>query len=137
MRRLIAAHPEVPARLLVGSDHISSNPKLNNIVKGWHAARRALGLTYWSVSQWAKLKVKNAVSFIGEFEHALANEARRRHAHGVICGHIHHAAIRRMSGLCYINCGDWVESCTAVVEHFDGAFEIIVWAARKPQLGAD
>ncbi len=101
----------------------------------FNAARRALGLTYWSVSQWAKLKVKNAVSFIGEFEHALATEARRRQTHGVICGHIHHAAIRRMSGLCYINCGDWVESCTAVVEHFDGAFEIIVWAARERQLG--
>jgi UDP-2,3-diacylglucosamine pyrophosphatase LpxH len=94
----------------------------------FNAARRALGFGYWSVSQWAKLKVKDAVSFIGEFERTLATEARRRQADGVICGHIHHAVIRRMSGFCYINCGDWVESCTAVVEHFDGAFEVITWA---------
>jgi UDP-2,3-diacylglucosamine pyrophosphatase LpxH len=93
--------------------------------------RRALGLTYWSLSQWAKLKVKNAVNFIGEYEKALAAEARRRGVDGVICGHIHHAVIRNDSGLCYINCGDWVESCTAVVEHFDGRFEIVRWADRE------
>ena len=86
----------------------------------FNAIRRALGLTYWSLSQWAKLKVKNAVNFIGEYETTLAAEARRRGVDGVICGHIHHAVIRNDSGLCYINCGDWVESCTAVVEHFDG-----------------
>lgn len=89
--------------------------------------RRALGLTYWSLSKWAKFKVKNAVSFIGSFEQTLAAEARRHGVDGVICGHIHHAAIRDQSGFAYINCGDWVESCTAVAEHFDGHFEIIVW----------
>ncbi len=72
-----------------------------------------------------KLKVKHAVNFIGEFEHTLANEARRRGADGVICGHIHHAVIRSDGDLVYVNCGDWVESCTAVVEHFDGRLEII------------
>src|SRR5215813_7123125 len=97
----------------------------------FNAIRRALGLTYWSLSQWAKLKVKNAVNFIGEYEKALAAEARRRGVDGVICGHIHHAVIRNDSGLCYINCGDWVESCTAVVEHFDGRFEIIRWVGRE------
>jgi|SRR5262245_40426237 len=96
----------------------------------FNAIRRALGLTYWSLSQWAKLKVKNAVNFIGEFERALAAEAKRRGTDGVICGHIHHAVIRREGDFAYINCGDWVESCTAVVEHFDGRFEIIKWAAR-------
>jgi UDP-2,3-diacylglucosamine pyrophosphatase LpxH len=89
--------------------------------------RRRFGLAYWSLSQWMKLKVKNAVSFIGEYEQTLAAEARRHGADGVICGHIHHACIHDDFGLAYINCGDWVESCTAVLEHFDGAFEIVTW----------
>jgi UDP-2,3-diacylglucosamine pyrophosphatase LpxH len=89
--------------------------------------RRRLGLTYWSLSAWAKLRVKNAVNYIGEFETSLTAEARRKGADGVICGHIHHAVIRDMNGLAYINTGDWVESCTAVVEHFDGRMELIHW----------
>jgi UDP-2,3-diacylglucosamine pyrophosphatase LpxH len=100
----------------------------------FNAVRRSLGLTYWSLSQWAKLKVKNAVNFIGEYECTLAAEAQRRNVDGVICGHIHHAVIRDVSGLTYINCGDWVESCTAVVEHFDGAFEIVRWTERAALL---
>ena len=95
----------------------------------FNALRRALGFTYWSLSQWAKLKVKNAVNFIGAFESALAEEARRRGVKGVICGHIHHAVVRRQGGFSYINCGDWIESCTAVIEHFDGNFELIKWVA--------
>ncbi len=90
--------------------------------------RRALGLTYWSFSAWAKLKVKKAVNFISAFEGTLASEARRRQAEGVICGHIHHAAIRDMDGVRYMNCGDWVESCTALVEQVDGTFEILDWS---------
>ncbi|MFZ1091603.1 MAG: UDP-2,3-diacylglucosamine diphosphatase [Xanthobacteraceae bacterium] len=95
----------------------------------FNALRRALGFTYWSLSQWAKLKVKNAVNFIGAFESALAGEARRRGVKGVICGHIHHAVVRRQGSFSYINCGDWIESCTAVIEHFDGSFELIKWVA--------
>jgi UDP-2,3-diacylglucosamine pyrophosphatase LpxH len=102
----------------------------------FNAVRRSLGLTYWSLSQWAKLKVKNAVNFIGEYECTLAAEAQRRNVDGVICGHIHHAVIRDVAGLTYINCGDWVESCTAVVEHFDGAFEIVHWTERAALLGS-
>jgi UDP-2,3-diacylglucosamine pyrophosphatase LpxH len=93
--------------------------------------RRAFGLTYWSLSQWAKLKVKNAVNFIGEFERTLAAEALRRGLDGVICGHIHHAVIRDKSDFLYVNCGDWIESCTAVVEHFNGALEIVRWTTRS------
>src|SRR5712672_87776 len=93
----------------------------------FNSIRRLIGLPYWSLSQWLKLKVKNAVNFIGEYERALAAEARRRNVDGVICGHIHHATIRSESGLIYVNCGDWVESCTAVVEHFDGRLEVIEW----------
>lgn len=93
--------------------------------------RRKLGLTYWSLSAWAKLKVKNAVNFIGKFEETLVSEARRQNVHGVICGHIHHAANHDTDGIHYINTGDWVESCTAVGETFDGTFEIINWADRS------
>jgi UDP-2,3-diacylglucosamine pyrophosphatase LpxH len=103
----------------------------------FNAVRRLFGLTYWSLSQWAKLKVKNAVNFIGEYEKTLAAEARRRGVDGVICGHIHHAVIRNDVDLAYINCGDWVESCTAVVEHFDGRFEIVEWTASEPWHGEE
>ncbi|CAH1665481.1 Ser/Thr protein phosphatase family protein, UDP-2,3-diacylglucosamine hydrolase homolog [Chelatococcus asaccharovorans] len=92
-----------------------------------NAARRRLGLTYWSLSSWAKLKVKNAVNYIGRFEELLASEARRHEAQGVICGHIHHATMHDDYGVRYINTGDWVESCTALVEHYDGRFEIVHW----------
>ena len=87
--------------------------------------RRKIGLSYWSLSSWAKLKVKNAVNFIGRFEDVLASEARRANADGVICGHIHHAVVHDTFGITYANCGDWVESCTGLVEHYDGRFEII------------
>jgi UDP-2,3-diacylglucosamine pyrophosphatase LpxH len=93
----------------------------------FNALRRRLGFGYWSLSQWAKQKVKNAVNYIGEFEKTLVLEAKRNGTEGVICGHIHHAAIRNDFGVTYINCGDWVESCTAVAEHSDGHFEIITW----------
>ncbi|PLX37293.1 MAG: UDP-2,3-diacylglucosamine hydrolase [Hyphomicrobiales bacterium] len=94
----------------------------------FNLVRRKLGFPYWSLSAWAKLKVKNAVNFIGTFEEALANEARRRGADGVVCGHIHHAVIREEQGVAYHNTGDWVESCTAIAEHHDGTLEIIRWA---------
>jgi UDP-2,3-diacylglucosamine pyrophosphatase LpxH len=93
--------------------------------------RRRLGLTYWSLSAWAKLKVKNAVNFISRFEELLAAEAKRVGADGVICGHIHHAASREIEGLHYLNTGDWVESCTAVVEHYDGRMEVIRFAEQR------
>lgn len=96
--------------------------------------RRSLGMGYWSLSQWAKLKVKNAVSYIGEYERALAADAKRHDAQGIICGHIHHAAIHDDFGIRYVNCGDWVESCTAVAEHHDGRMEIIHWVAERPEM---
>lgn len=89
--------------------------------------RRTLGLPYWSFSSWAKVKVKQAVNFIGAFQDVLTEEARRSEVDGVICGHIHHAAIETLGDIRYINTGDWVESCTAVVEHFDGRMEILHW----------
>ena len=90
--------------------------------------RRRLGLPYWSLSAYLKQRVKRAVNYIGEFETALAQEAQRHNADGIICGHIHHAAMHQIDGVLYINTGDWVESCTAVGETHDGKFEIIRWA---------
>ena len=100
----------------------------------FNAVRRRLGFSYWSLSKWAKLKVKNAVSYIGEFEKTLAGEAQRHGVDGVICGHIHHATMHERLAVRYINCGDWVESCTAVAEHADGTLEVLTWAAELPQL---
>jgi len=90
--------------------------------------RRRLGFGYWSLSAYLKSKVKNALQFIDNFENAVAEEARRRSVDGVICGHIHRAEMRDISGILYINDGDWVESCTALVEHGDGRLEILHWA---------
>ena len=94
----------------------------------FNVARRKLGFPYWSLSAWLKLKVKNAVNFIGEFEQALVQEAERCGVDGVVCGHIHHASDRKVGPVHYLNCGDWVESCTALVEHHDGRLEILRWA---------
>lgn len=93
----------------------------------FNTVRRYFGLPYWSLSAWLKHKVKTAVSFIGEYEHALALEAKRQEADGVICGHIHHATIRDLDGIAYINTGDWVESCTAIAETLDGEMILIDW----------
>jgi UDP-2,3-diacylglucosamine pyrophosphatase LpxH len=89
--------------------------------------RRALGWPYWSLSAAIKYKVKRAVEFISLFEEALVHEARRRGTHGVICGHIHTPQIRTINGVHYCNDGDWVESCSALVEHFDGRLELVRW----------
>ncbi len=94
----------------------------------FNAVRRKLGFPYWSFSAWAKLKVKNAVNFIGAFEEALAEEARRRGVDGIICGHIHHPTIRDLDGITYVNTGDFVESCSYVVEHQDGRLEVLRWS---------
>jgi UDP-2,3-diacylglucosamine pyrophosphatase LpxH len=89
--------------------------------------RRIFGFGYWSFSAWAKLKVKDAVNFIGDFEETLAAEAARRGVDGVVCGHIHHATIKTIEGKLYVNTGDFVESCTAVAEHEDGTLEVLHW----------
>ena len=102
----------------------------SSINRYFNAIRRRLGFSYWSLSQWAKHKVKNAVNYIGAFEQTLAAEAQRHHVDGVICGHIHHAVIHDDFGIRYVNCGDWVESCTAVAEHADGRLEIISWTGE-------
>ncbi len=101
--------------------------KLN---RWFNAIRVRMGLTYWSLSQYLKHQVKNAVNFISAFEHVMTEEARRRECDGVVCGHIHKAEIRNINGMLYANDGDWVESLTALVEEFDGSLRIIHWNRR-------
>jgi UDP-2,3-diacylglucosamine pyrophosphatase LpxH len=93
-----------------------------------HTARRVLGLNYWSLSAYLKQKVKNALEYICRFEEAVADDVRARGFDGVVCGHIHHAAIKTICGIVYHNDGDWVESCTALVEDARGHLEILRWA---------
>jgi UDP-2,3-diacylglucosamine pyrophosphatase LpxH len=115
--------------------------RLNTVI-AW--VRRRLRIAgYWSLAGYAKRKVKTAVSFIYDFEDAVARSARERGVDGVICGHIHAAAIKHIDGVRYINCGDWVDSCTAIVEHQDGRLELIEWGkdrhtqATPPRLAAE
>jgi UDP-2,3-diacylglucosamine pyrophosphatase LpxH len=93
----------------------------------FNVVRRRLGYPYWSLSAYLKGKVKNAVQFASNFADAIATEAARRGVDGIVCGHIHQAAISELNGVLYCNDGDWVESCTALVEHCDGRLEILEW----------
>ncbi|MDE2606030.1 MAG: UDP-2,3-diacylglucosamine diphosphatase [Burkholderiales bacterium] len=95
-----------------------------------NSLRARLGLPYWSLSAYLKHKVKKALNYVMDFEAAVAHEARRRGHQGVVCGHIHRAEMRRIAGVLYCNDGDWVESRTALVEHFDGRLELLAWQAR-------
>ncbi len=95
----------------------------------FNIVRRRLGFPYWSFSAWAKLKVKNAVNFIGDFEEVVAQDAVKHGVDGVICGHIHHATMRDIKGVTYVNTGDFVESCSFVAEHRDGRLEVLHWLA--------
>ena len=96
--------------------------------KFFNKIRQAFNWPYWSLSQYLKLKVKSAVSFISAFEVAMVKEARRRDCDGVVCGHIHKPEIRMIDGILYLNDGDWVESISALVEHTDGHLEILDWS---------
>ncbi len=102
--------------------------KLNRIVS---AGRRLFGLPYWSLSAELKKRVKQAVQYVASFEQAVAHAAFERGADGVVCGHIHSAEVRQIGEVTYYNDGDWVESCTALVEHDDGRMEIVDWAELK------
>ncbi|RTL53515.1 MAG: UDP-2,3-diacylglucosamine diphosphatase, partial [Rhodocyclaceae bacterium] len=91
---------------------------------------------YWSLAGYAKRKVKTAVSFIFDFEDSVIHAARERGMDGVVCGHIHQAALREVDGLTYVNCGDWVDSCTAIVEHLDGRLELVEQGSHRLALPA-
>ena len=98
--------------------------------------RRRLHLPYWSLSSYLKKRVKNAVAFVGEFEEAVAHAARERGVDGVVCGHIHSAEIRQIGNVTYYNDGDWVESCTALVEAADGTMSLLDWAEEHRSAAA-
>ena len=93
--------------------------------------RHRLGFGYWSLSQFLKHKVKKAIDFIFKFERTISDYCKKRGFDGVICGHIHHAEIKDVNGIIYMNDGDWVESCTALVEHHDGRWEIVTWTKEQ------
>lgn len=90
--------------------------------------RRFLGIqSHFSLAAFVKFKVKNAVQFISDYEESIVNTLNDEGLDGVVCGHIHHAEMKDMGGFMYINTGDFVESCTAIVEHRDGTLELIRW----------
>ncbi len=98
--------------------------------------RRTLNIPgYWSLAGYAKRKVKSAVSFIFDFEESVLRHVKDRGLDGVICGHIHSAAIKQVDGMTYVNCGDWVDSCTAIIEHFDGRLELVNWGLETESPG--
>ena len=106
------------------------------INKPYNWVRRQLGFDYWSLSAYLKHRVKGCVSRAGNFETALAKAAGEHNASGVVCGHIHQAASRQLGGVHYVNTGDWVESCTAVIETAAGELEIVQWPGARTA-GAD
>jgi UDP-2,3-diacylglucosamine pyrophosphatase LpxH len=93
--------------------------------------RTWLGLPHWSLSAYLKNKTKEAVAYMSDFETLITDYCRKRQAQGVICGHVHRADIKRIGDIVYMNDGDWVESCTALVEHHDGRWEIVCWLDKK------
>jgi UDP-2,3-diacylglucosamine pyrophosphatase LpxH len=97
--------------------------------------RAIAGLDYWSLAAFAKKHVKAAVSIVSDFESSVAHECRRRGFDGVVCGHIHHAEIREIDGIAYHNCGDWVESCTALAEDRNGRIRILRWPLTRSDAG--
>ncbi len=138
-RRLLVVHGDqfdsvvLYARWLafLGDHAYSLLLSLNNV---FNNIRRYLGMPYWSLSAYLKGKVKNAVAYVSLFEEAVAHAAAQRGADGVVCGHIHCAEIRQFGDITYYNDGDWVESCTALIEDGDGKMTILDWAAHKRAL---
>ena len=115
----------------LGSEAYDILIKLNH---WFNWGRRKLGFGYWSLSKHLKHKVKEAVNYISNFEQAVVHAARKQGADGVICGHIHHAVIEEYDGTQYANCGDWVESCTALAEEEDGKLRLIHWLEESAEI---
>lgn len=105
--------------------------RLLTVNRFYNQLRVRCGYSYWSLSSYIKQNAKSAVDYIEAYEDAVAQEARQQGLDGVICGHIHHAAIREIDGVLYCNDGDWVENCTALVEDWDGNLRLIYWAGSE------
>jgi len=99
----------------------------------FNRVRRKFGMGYWSLSSYVKQKVKSAVSFISAYEEAVVEDCQKKGFKGVVCGHIHHPEIREINGIDYYNCGDWVESCTAIVETQSGEMKLLQWVEINHQ----
>jgi UDP-2,3-diacylglucosamine pyrophosphatase LpxH len=135
-RRLLVIHGdgfdgvcrEMKWLALVGSVAYDISLRLNNWL---NMVQRWLGLSYWSLSGFLKDQVKTVCRFIDRYERTLAFEARRRGACGVVCGHVHKPEMRTIEGIQYFNDGDWVENCSALVEHWDGRLELVDWARQR------
>ncbi len=112
-------------RVILGSFLYSIALRINHLI---HLARRAIGLGEWSLTAWLKRQVAGARAYIALFEEAAAERARRENCDGVVCGHIHHAAVREIDGVLYCNDGDWVESCSSLVEGMNGKLSLVYWA---------
>jgi UDP-2,3-diacylglucosamine pyrophosphatase LpxH len=106
---------------------LAANPYINRV-------RRKFNLPHWSLSSYLKQKAKKAVQYIGSFEEAVAQAARKRGVRTVVCGHIHHAEVRDINGVLYCNDGDWVESCTSLVEDMNGHLRLIDWPKLREQI---
>ncbi|MEZ8143549.1 UDP-2,3-diacylglucosamine hydrolase [Enterovibrio norvegicus FF-33] len=104
--------------------------------RGWAWTRRKLGFPYWSLASYIKSKVQSANIAIARFEHAAVQYAQRKNADAVVCGHIHHPDIKTLNGTLYLNDGDWIESCTALIEQHEGTIQLIRWT-EKPELLAE
>lgn len=129
-RRLLLVHGDMFDILTIRAkwlyflgDHAHSFAMLLN--ESYNRARALLGMPYWSLSLHLKRNVKKAVNFVNNFEHFIAKHTMEHDCVGVVCGHVHTPAVKHIEGIEYYNCGDWVESCTAIVEHWDGALELI------------
>lgn len=135
-RRLLVLHGDQfdgvvkcsPYLALLGSRAYELLLHANRWVNG---VRRYFGFSYWSLAAYLKQRVKNAVRYISNFEQAVAHEAGRKGVDGMVCGHIHRAEISQIGALIYCNSGDWVESCTALVEHQDGSLELLRWSESR------
>lgn len=99
----------------------------------FNRVRRSLGFGYWSLAAYLKSKAKSAVKYIAEYEETIVQMARKHDVQGVICGHIHRAEVKTIGEVAYLNCGDWVESCTALVEDFDGNIQLIHFHENNAQ----
>lgn len=119
---VVVKHSRMLAKL--GSYAYDKLLSLNYLVS---AIRKYFDRSYWSLAAYLKHKVKNAVEYIGSFERALIHFAKEKNVNGVVCGHIHHAEMRDIDGVLYCNDGDWVESCSSLIEHKDGTLEIVYW----------
>jgi UDP-2,3-diacylglucosamine pyrophosphatase LpxH len=106
---------------------LAANPYIN-----W--VRRLFDLPHWSLSAYLKNKTKSACQYIGSFEDAVAQAAAKRNVDTVVCGHIHRAEMREINGILYCNDGDWVESCTSLVEDFNGHLRLIDWPKVREQM---